>query len=392
MALIFPLRLAAEVNRDGLRFDIRFEGNSEMSTVALRRAARAELEAFIQNKGREADLDDAAFQMEIAYRAKGYAFTTVEYTQTIREDAVQAIFTISEGPRVMIQKITFTGPTTIPVDELEALFGMTAAAAEKKSLRSYVRSEIDSNSGRLRSFYLARGYLDVVVDAPRLSFSEDRTQVAIEIPIAEGRQFLLTDVIFQGDLPDTVSDSLQALRGDMVGQAYNRSQRLIVKSRLQEIYGDLGYAGMEVNLDEKRLPAPDGIVLEATIVSGEMVTIGAVLVRGNTKTKSDFIRQRLQLGPGDRYSLTRERASFRALYRTGLFSKVDFSLEDQGSPGQRALVVTVAEGPSREVFIEPGWGSYELLRLRLGWREKNPFGNGRNVGIESTVSVKWFSI
>ena len=70
------------------------------------------------------------------------------------------------------------------------------------------------------------------------------------------------------------------------------------------------------------------------------------------------------------------------------FSKVDFSLEDQGSPGQRALVVTVAEGPSREVFIEPGWGSYELLRLRLGWREKNPFGSGRNVGIESTVSVK----
>ena len=71
-----------------------------------------------------------------------------------------------------------------------------------------------------------------------------------------------------------------------------------------------------------------------------------------------------------------------------MFSKVDLALEDQGAPGQRALVVTVAEGPSREFFIEPGWGSYELLRLKLGWREKNPFGNGRNVGIETTVSVK----
>ena len=43
---------------------------------------------------------------------------------------------------------------------------------------------------------------------------------------------------------------------------------------------------MDVDLDEKRLPAPDGIVLEAMIASGEVVTIGAVRVRGNTKTKS----------------------------------------------------------------------------------------------------------
>ena len=51
-------------------------------------------------------------------------------------------------------------------------------------------------------------------------------------------------------------------------------------------------------------------------------------------------------------------------------------------------MVSVVEGPSREVYIEPGWGSYELARLKLGWREKNPLGGGRNVGIESIVSVK----
>ena len=242
MVLVLPSLLAADMTRDDRRFDFLFQGNLEMSTTALRRAAKAELDAFIQNRGREADLEDATFQMELAYRAQGYAFTTVEYTQTIREDAVQVSFNISEGPRVMIQQIAFTGPITMPVDELKALFGLKATAAEKKDVRPYVRSEIDSGRGRLRSFYLARGYLDVVIDAPRLSFSEDRTQVAIEIPIAEGRQFLLTDVLFRGDLPETASDSLQALRRDMVGQAYNRSQRLVVKSRLQEIYGDLGYA------------------------------------------------------------------------------------------------------------------------------------------------------
>ena len=48
-----------------------------MSAAALRRSARAELEAFVQNGGREADLEDAVFQMEITYRVEGYAFAAV---------------------------------------------------------------------------------------------------------------------------------------------------------------------------------------------------------------------------------------------------------------------------------------------------------------------------
>jgi outer membrane protein assembly factor BamA len=67
---------------------------------------------------------------------------------------------------------------------------------------------------------------------------------------------------------------------------------------------------------------------------------------------------------------------------------VDLFLEDPGPPGQQILVASVTEAPTREFYIEPGWGSYELLRLRLGWREKNPFGGGRNVGLETTVSAK----
>jgi outer membrane protein assembly complex protein YaeT len=130
------------------------------------------------------------------------------------------------------------------------------------------------------------------------------------------------------------------------------------------------------------------MLLEATIASGEQFTISDIQVRGEIKTKPDFIRRRIKFEPGDRYSLKGERESFRALYRTGLFSKVDLLLEDQGRPAERTLVVSVTEGPSREVYIEPGWGSYELARLKLGWREKNLWGGGRNVGIESIVSVK----
>ena len=43
---------------------------------------------------------------------------------------------------------------------------------------------------------------------------------------------------------------------------------------------------------------------------------------------------------------------------------------------------------AKEVFFEPGWGSYEKLRLRVGFQEKNLFGTGRVFRTTATGSVK----
>ena len=192
-----------------------------------------------------------------------------------------------------------------------------------------------------------------------------------------------------------MAESLRALRPEMVGNAYNRSQRLVVQSRMEEIYGNLGYAEMQVDLEEKRLPAPGGILIEATITSGETFTISDIQVRGNINTKPDFIRPRIKFEPGDRYSLKGERDSFRALYRTGLFSKVDLPLEDQGRPAERTLVVSVVEGPSREVYIEPGWGSYELRGSSWAGARRIPWGAAGTWGLNPPCRSnpgRWWSI
>jgi outer membrane protein assembly factor BamA len=50
--------------------------------------------------------------------------------------------------------------------------------------------------------------------------------------------------------------------------------------------------------------------------------------------------------------------------------------------------VKVEETRSKELFFEPGWGSYEELRLRVGFQEKNLFGTGRIFGTQATGSLK----
>ena len=114
------------------------------------------------------------------------------------------------------------------------------------------------------------------------------------------------------------------------------------------------------------------VVLAAEITKGPRVTISEILIRGNDKTKEKFIRNRLHLKPGDRFKLNQQQKSFRDLYKTGLFSKVDLHLEKQEGTDRWPLVVEVTEAPGKELYFEPGWGSYELLRLKAGFREREP--------------------
>jgi outer membrane protein assembly complex protein YaeT len=122
------------------------------------------------------------------------------------------------------------------------------------------------------------------------------------------------------------------------------------------------------------------------------VTISDIEIRGNERTRRSFIRRRIRLKPGDPFNLALQKESFRELYQTGIFTKVDFELEETEVPGRRLLVVALEEAPAKELYVEPSWGSYERLRLRLGFREKNLFGIGRIFNLEATGSLKARSV
>jgi translocation and assembly module TamA len=133
---------------------------------------------------------------------------------------------------------------------------------------------------------------------------------------------------------------------------------------------------------------PGRINLEADITSNEKVRIAEVLISGNTSTHKSFILDRMELKPGDIYTNAERRESFRKLFDSGLFAKITIELTPPAQDGSRNLAVTVEELPTREIYVEPGWGSYEKMRLRAGMSEKNLFGTGRNGRLDGLVSTK----
>ena len=389
--LWLPAWAAADIapeNQNTKSYEILFEGNSAMSETALRREAAKELDAFEREDQRPADIDDAAYQMQTAYRKAGYAFATVDYRIEKKQDVTTVSFLISEGPRVTVSNITLSGNQAFDTDALKAYFEKNRSGLFHSGELLFVRSDVENAIDEIRQRYISHGYLDVEVEAQNLQFSEERSRVNIVISIAEGVQYTVHRVDFRGDVLDGVQAALDQMRRELIGQPYFNRRKLLLQTEILETYSNYGYPDTAVEINSRSGEQPGQIVLQVSINSGRQVTIVGVEIRGNQRTRADFIRNRIRLEPGDLYNLALQKQSFQDLYRTGIFSKVDFELEKTEDPAKRVLVVVVEETRGKELFFEPGWGSYEKLRLRVGFQEKNLFGTGRIFRTQASGSLK----
>jgi outer membrane protein insertion porin family len=385
-------------------YTISFEGNEALSEEKLREAASAELEDFGKGGQTRADADDAAYQMETLYGSLGYAFAEVNYDYDRDESGVRVSYLVSEGPRVLLRRVTLEGTDAVSPEELMPFFaagrkGITGnvlelftlgMAGDSKDAAPYVASAIEEAAGGIGDYYYGKGFIEARVEDPRTDFSEDRSLADVTVQIYEGPKHTVHQVGFSGDLLPATEEDLAKVAAKLKGAIYRARGKSVLKSRVMAIYGNAGYADVQVEVTDSRGEEPGEVILEAAIVSGPRVKIGGIAVEGNTKTRESFIRRRIAFEAGDWYEVRKAQESLSNLYRTGLFAEVTPTLEGEGE--ERDAKVSVRELPSRAVLADVGWGSYEKLRGRVGFEEKNFFGTGRLAGAEIGGSMKGFFI
>jgi len=380
---------------------VQITGNSAVSDKILLDAAVEELNDFRSKGFKEADADDAAYQIELAYRRMGYRFAKVDYVVERQEGGgVKLVFAVQEGNRVQVADIVITGNQRIPKETLEAFFkagddGMSTVG------NWFVESRVTDAVDEIREYYYEKGYLQCVVNGPQFSFNADNSTVTVQVSIEEGKVFLINELLFTGDLLPELTGQLKELRESFVGQPYlPRRTAYLLESKIAELYENKGYPDVKVEIgwDEGRAAVGEfgtgdtgevvKVGVEARIESGPLVTISGIRITGNFKTSEEFIRSRLAMKEGDTYSAAKKRASFSDLYRTGLFSLVRISLVETETITQRQLLVEVEELPRRELSFELGWGSYEMLRGKVELRSKNFMGKGRVLSSSAAASLK----
>jgi outer membrane protein assembly factor BamA len=393
---------------DAARGHVRFEGIRDLGERGLRRAIALDLADWEQSGFERSVIDDAAFQLELHYRANGFAFAKVEYDA--QEGSRDAVLRVTEGPRVRVRGVNVRGldvPGGLEASAAASYFdgGRTSLLGTDDPL--FVQTVVDSARGQLRAEYRARGYRDVEVDAPVVTFSDDRKSVTIDIALRPGRRYFVRDVrpAEPGSAAALSEDTWRELRrefttrqdpNDAVGVREPRPESPTVRAELRGAalgkVKELGHLDATVDVQRQVEPGTSDIVLLVTIVPGPVVRVGSVRFEGAPSTRHSFLASRLQVQPreGERPGeLARPRAlreGIARLYRTGLFGRVDAHFEGDGV--ERDLVLNLDERPSIELFVEPGYGSYELLRLRAGVREKNLFGTGRQLRAVGTFATR----
>jgi outer membrane protein insertion porin family len=370
-------------------YSLTIKGNKNIPEKDLLTAAANELQMFEQRGYRKADIDDAAFQMRSTYLQFGFAFVQVDYSYEKEGEHVQVTFDIQEGPQVFVDNIVFQGNKNFTEEKLLGFFREKENGLVSKQQIIFVEALIRDAMNSIRDQYRGEGFADVVVKGPELAFNKDQTGVVITIFIEEGPQYIIRDLKVSGDIMPELAPELDNIKKDIVGKPYYVRQKLLLRTRLEDAYDALGYADADIVVEAVRPDEPTGrIIMIAGISSGEQVRIDEIVVSGNKSTRESFIRARLLLKPGDLYTRGKRMESFRKLYESGIFAKISIELLEPHDDGSRILEVKVEELPTREYFVEPGWGSYERVRLLAGALEKNLFGTGKNGRLEGLVSTK----
>ncbi len=196
---------------------VTVDGNDTVSAVDVATALALKAESpFVQET-----VDTGVGAVRALYRSRGFsrpavrAVTTVDATtQADADRRIAVAVTVGEGPRTLVGRVAFDGPTVLTDAQLRQL--VTTAAG-----RPFTEVEAAADRDRLDLEYRNRGY-DAVVVAPRVALREADTIADVTFMITEGPQAIVDHVIVIGNRrtkTSTIERELTIRSGQPLGSA-----------------------------------------------------------------------------------------------------------------------------------------------------------------------------
>lgn len=218
------------------------------------------------------------------------------------------VYEIDEGDEVVVRKISFRGNTAFDDGDLKGAFDNTSEAKWWKFWTSsnLKREELEKDKVLLKEFYHKNGYRDFEILKDTLIYSENKTDVEIQITVYEGSQYKIRNIYWSGNTvyPDSVlTERLNFRKGDIYNlEKFTQNLRFNEnQTDVTAIYQDNGYLGFNLQTREQKV-ADDSLDIYINIQEGNRFRVGQVQVLGNTKTKDKVIRRELYTVPGDYFN------------------------------------------------------------------------------------------
>ncbi|HZS09786.1 MAG TPA: outer membrane protein assembly factor BamA [Blastocatellia bacterium] len=274
---------------------------------------------------------------------KGHPDSTVDVEiEDISATAVALIYNISEGQRVRVKEIVFTGQTRFSQRQLRHAMKYIKEAGLLSSLTSkdiYFKDKLEADlQGQLRLFLGNKGYLQAIIGEPKVEragtvsgglpvpfLRRSGPGLRITIPIEVGRRYKVAKVDEKG-VTRFQPGIITAVSGLKVGEyATAKAIQEGVYKNIKNLYGELGYIEASAEFIPKFIDKTDEegeVEVTLEVDEGKQFTLRRLEFIGNTNTRDVVMRREVLINEGDPYNKRYWDLSILRLNQLGLFEEI----------------------------------------------------------------------
>ena len=317
-----------------------------------------------------------------------YGAEVVTTVTPIERNRVNLVFTVTEGEPAKINEIRIVGNKAFPESTLRNLFDLDTGGWLSWYTKSdrYSRAKLNADIESMRSYYLARGFLEFNVDSTQVAISPNKKDIAITLNVSEGERFVVSNISLQGNYlgKDDEFKSLVVIRP---GEAYNADLVTQTTKAFTDYYGNFGYAFARVDARPEIDRVNNRVSLVLQGEPSRRAYVRQINIAGNSRSRDEVIRREFRQFEaswydGDKIKLSRDRVD-----RLGYFKEVGIETHEvPGTPDQVDLTVTVAEKQTGSLTLGAGYSSSDGVGLSFGIKEENAFGSGNSLGVQVNTS------
>lgn len=366
---------------------ITFSGNDEISEDDL----KGQIKTKEFNILDVSTLKNDVLLLQKHYEEKGYFLALASYSVTENiNGSVDVKFKIKEWDKVRVKKITFLGNKEIKDEELknfmqtreESYFSFLSGSGNFKEINFQTDVE------RLKYFYKTRGYLQINIQNPEVTASEDKKWIFITVRLQEGPQFSVNNISFNGEVLFTEQEMMEKLKLKS-GDIYNEENLRLDIQTLTEMYQDKGYAFANVLRTLEVVPGENKVDVIFSFEKGVIAYFGKITMKGNTKTRDKVIRRELRIHEGEMYSGSKLRTSKDNVNRLGFFqpeSVVFNTITRKGTDNILDVEISIKERPTGQISLGAGYSTATQGFVQASIAQNNFRGLGQNINMNLSYS------
>ncbi len=356
--------IEAEDYEDGLKItliveektvigNVAFKGNKAYTAQRLRQAMKSKPDEMLNMPMLAQDIAE----IRNLYVKKGYPGAEVKYELDVDRELNKTNITviINEQKKIKISKVNIVGNAHLKSANIVKVLGTKPSWLFNPGI--FKEEVLEEDIDRIRALYDDIGYLDVEV-TPKLDYSQDGAQLFVTFDVNEGKQYLVGSISVTGNtiLPEKDVKSRIKMKA---GKPFSRMELRNDMLAIRDLYYANGYMDAVIDVDQNVNPANSSMDIIYTIDPKELIYVGKIIIKGNTKTREIIIRRELRIYPGDKFNGTKIKRSKDRLYNLGLFEDISFDTEPTAVPQVHNLTVDVKETKTGEFSFGGGYSSID---------------------------------